>query len=855
MFDNSIKDFFISYHSKDIAWAESLSTLLEEQESTFLSQSVDSKPRDSFPKHVQKSFDVALQTIILFSSDYIDLCGTIRDLFSVFNPEQNKKFDSLILLRVGECPVEYLIPQCFYVDLVGLEKDQTSEILLKVIRFFKARLELIHQDFILSKQQASLIGLPSVWSIPFQHSQYFCGRETQLLKLKKKFSSKQRLLKVQILYGLSGVGKTRLATEYAYRYINDYSLVWWIDAESQESILFDLIQLTERLKLPTMGKVDQKTIIDSLQVFLSKQTGWLLIFDNADKNEVIQDFLNIQSDGHILITSRNPDWKDFSEPMLVPVLKNSDSKELLRKITEIENNDSSDELTKVLGNLPLILEQAGTFIKENRITYSQYLDLWLSQHHKFSSSKSSDITKQTIKMSTTWEITINQIKKFHPASIDFLNLCAFFSSHDIPYGLFVKGVQHLPENLSIIISDDMNFKGIIDSLYRYSLIDVRTDSISIHPFLQLMTKERLDDDNNRYWIEVAIDVMKENFIYNKNNVESWEWSSRLLPHVMILLNHADSLGIVTASLGDLLNHIGSFLIIRCEFQKAKVILNLALSIIEEVHGSDHPETANVICNLGRVYRNLAEFSKSKEFFERALEIDKAAHGLNHPNVGRDIDNLGIILWELNDLEGAQKHFEQSMEINKVVYGSNHPNIVKNYNNIGLIFFARGNNQEALSYYMKALEICQGIYHEKHPNLIALYTNIGIVSKNIGELIKSQSYLKHALEIAEEVYGYYHLKIAWSKVGLGLVLFQLGNYQKALFLIQQALSIHRTILNQQHPEIAADFTYIGDIMLKLGNVSAARGYYENALDIYRKFYTTDHINITTLTEKLDKCKFT
>ena len=36
---------------------------------------------------------------------------------------------------------------------------------------------------------------------------------------------------VQSVRGMGGVGKTQLATEYAYPHATDYDLVWWIAAE------------------------------------------------------------------------------------------------------------------------------------------------------------------------------------------------------------------------------------------------------------------------------------------------------------------------------------------------------------------------------------------------------------------------------------------------------------------------------------------------------------------------------------------------------------------------------------------------------------------------------------------------
>src|SRR5262245_37305746 len=70
-----------------------------------------------------------------------------------------------------------------------------------------------------------------LWEVPYQRNPFFTGRGSYLTKLRKHFTDDRPEGKQQVLHGLGGIGKSQLALEYAYRYRDQYSLVWWLPAE------------------------------------------------------------------------------------------------------------------------------------------------------------------------------------------------------------------------------------------------------------------------------------------------------------------------------------------------------------------------------------------------------------------------------------------------------------------------------------------------------------------------------------------------------------------------------------------------------------------------------------------------
>lgn len=70
-------------------------------------------------------------------------------------------------------------------------------------------------------------------------------------------------LKIVVLFGVGGVGKTQLATEFSYRYQHEFSTIFWIDGTSLESIRLSLLDA-----LDNIGHHYKELALDSDFVYL-----------------------------------------------------------------------------------------------------------------------------------------------------------------------------------------------------------------------------------------------------------------------------------------------------------------------------------------------------------------------------------------------------------------------------------------------------------------------------------------------------------------------------------------------------------------------------------------------------------
>ena len=209
--------------------------------------------------------------------------------------------------------------------------------------------------------------------LPFHKNDSFTGRDRELAEIHKALQNADAAIshrRVVALHGLGGIGKTQLATQYAYIHQKDYTSIWWVNASTKHTLSRDFVGIAQRLlsyhTKNTAGTTSLKPDNTRIAVALGLPPGvvnqngelsvsrdlteavvnaiiswfaaednnrWLLIFDNYDdlRNVNIYDFLDPSSSGSILITSRSRDTCRIGKAVEVQEVTEDEALEILRK--------------------------------------------------------------------------------------------------------------------------------------------------------------------------------------------------------------------------------------------------------------------------------------------------------------------------------------------------------------------------------------------------------------------------------------------------------------------------------------------------------------------------------------------
>lgn len=608
----------------------------------------------------------------------------------------------------------------------------------------------------------------ALFHLPHRRNPHFTGRDSLLEELAHDLASQDLPRHVQALYGLGGVGKTQLAVELAHRLRERYAIVWWIRAEESAGIWIDYAALARASGLPLPRDASLDTIRHHLRRHLEGRSDFLLIFDNASSPAALKDFIPSPCRGAVIITSRNPNWGTVARSIPVHGLAREDSVAFLRRRTaRLETDPSARKLAQALGDLPLALEQAAALIERSRISFADYL-------HRFEQHWGEMLAQQRPggdypdSVAMSWELSLRQVEEQNPSAIRLLNLLAFLSCDAVPRSLLAEHFQDLPEDLSLTIADRLAMDRAIGALSELSLIEVGEDTaatgadrqtLSLHRLVAALARDRLGEDDRRYFAGVAARLVGAAFTFDSANVATWPAAGEMLPHVLAAATHAQDTGVPVELTCGLLDQAGRYLNRFGRYDQAKDLLDRALALSRRAYGDESPRVSQVANNLGRVLARLGQGDLARQHFEWALAIDRNTYGDADPHVASVMNNYALVLQAAGQAEDARQQLETALLIFESTYGPEHPKVPTLLNNLGYMHLSAGDATSANDLFTRALGIAESSLGANHPTVAAILHNQGKALRALGHPLPARDALERALAINVAAYGEHHPEVA------------------------------------------------------------------------------------------------
>jgi transcriptional regulator with XRE-family HTH domain len=551
--------------------------------------------------------------------------------------------------------------------------------------------------------QASRIG-----NIPITRNRFFTGREPLLALLRKQLSTTRTaaLTQPHALYGLGGIGKTQTAAEYALRYGDEYTHVFWMRAATRETLVADFVMLAELLDLPEKEEQDQSRTVAAVKGWLAAHAGWLLILDNADDLPRAQEFLPTSHEGYILFTTRAQAAGPIAASVEVEQLNLQEGTLLLlrwAKLLEIDtpldqvqaaDRAAAERIAREMDGLPLALVQAGAYVEETGCSLEDYHRLYATHRKDLLARRSRLLRDYPETVATTWSLSFQQVEQANPAAADVLRLCAFLAPDAIPEELLTRGAAELGVVLGAATADPFKLNETLGVLRRYSLVrrNGSTHMLSIHRLVQTVLKESMDQETQRAWAERTVRVVNAAFPETDSGTDANHQS--YLPHVQECATLITQYHLHFPEAAQLLYQAGAFLYFHSFYPQSQSLHQQALAIREQMFGSNHPAIAESLNALAMLARTLGDYEQAERFHRQALAIREKTLGPDHFATAISLNNLGVLYRSRGKYEQAEPLLKQALSIHEQSLGSEHPETLITFINLAKLYAEQRKYEQA-----------------------------------------------------------------------------------------------------------------------------------------------------------------
>ena len=332
-------------------------------------------------------------------------------------------------------------------------------------------------------------------------------------------------------------------------------------------------------------------------------------------------------------------------------------------------------------------------------------------------------------VTTTLSLSFDRVQQANPTAAELLRFFAFLHPDAIPEELIIKGASHLSPPLQTAFSDPDALDAIIGALRKYSLVrpGLEDTSLSIHRLVQAVLKDTMDEHTQRLWAEQTIRAVNE--VFPKSEFKTWQSCQRYLPHAQLCLGLIQQWQIASPEAGRLLNEAGRFLDEQGQYPEATLFLEQALTIREQVQGTQHLEVAESLNNIGELYRHQGKYAEAIPFLERALAIREQILGPIHPEVASSLNVWQDRTHHLYRYSKAELFYQRALTIREQSLDSMHPDVAETLNDLALLYHEQGQYAQAKPLYERALAIREQTLGPLHPDTALSLNNLAGSTKS------------------------------------------------------------------------------------------------------------------------------
>ncbi|WP_377270711.1 FxSxx-COOH system tetratricopeptide repeat protein [Peterkaempfera sp. SMS 1(5)a] len=883
----SPSELVLSYAAEDRMWADWIESVLTAAGFQVVAQDIGAEPRAA--GEPETPAEAARRTVVLLSAAYLRNPQARELLSTVIGSDPSGIRRQLVQVRVGDVRHAPGLRLPVAVDLLHLAEGPARSAVLRALGRADAA------SVPLAEAGPRFPGTrPAVWNIPARNPA-FTGRAQVLEALRNQLGAGMTavLPTPQSLYGLGGVGKTQIVQEYAYRFMADYDLVWWVNAEQGDRVATALADLAAELARisPAVGELAAELklrIGDSVSeaAEAARQAlrrgivtdRWLLIFDNADDPAEVKRFFPGGS-GHVLVTSRNQAWSTHAEALPVDVFDRRESVEHLRRRSPSLTDDEADQVAAAVGDLPLAVEVAAAWLAETGTPVQSYVAQLRKEPGEALGVATSAHYPEPV--AATWNVSIARLQEENPAAVRLLQLCAFFAPEPIALNLV-----HSRRMREALVPYDRDPQAgyllgrSIQAINRYALAKGgQGKGIQIHRLVQAVIRSKMTSHEQQDAMHevhrILVDARPERG--DTDDPRNWERFEEIWPHLgpssaencdepetrrllidrvrylwkrgeydgaLTLGTHLDEvwaakLGVEDVQTLSLRFHIANVLRSRGDYQAA---LDLDQATLERQQAVLSPKNADALTTAGSLAADLRALGRFNDALERDRDIYRQFKDLlgdRHHRTLSAASNLAVDLRLVGRSAEARDIDLDTLEGRREVLGLEHHYALMSMSHLARDMRDTGDWGGALDLLRETVDKCRAVLGDDYPETLRAVTSLAVSLRRMGRADEAQRVTAEAYDLYVKRYGADAPDALACALNLAADFSAAGDDDKARDLAEQVFQGYQRTMGDRHPFTLACAVNLAVYVHGSGSLRRATQTTEEALDALRAAVGDDH----------------
>ncbi|KAI0872529.1 hypothetical protein GGS24DRAFT_467087 [Hypoxylon argillaceum] len=511
--------------------------------------------------------------------------------------------------------------------------------------------------------------LPRTWIAPCW------DRDSVIAAIEKHFTSEgngHSLLSIA-LWGLGGVGKSHVALKYARAKDGEIDAIFWIHSQDGVAIAQSFSEIAVRLQLPGINPQNHEENRVEVLDWLQRTTcRWLLIFDNAEDEDLLLEYWPVASRGRILITTRSHSFafRPADIGIEVPPFETAAGSSFLLHLLSLDIADnlsasetkSAFDLSQRLDGHALAIAQMAGLIYRRKWSIEEFIAIYDANTRRMHGEAKGN------SLDTVWYLSFKSLDVECSA---FLGVLSLISPDSIPIALFEPtNTTDLPRSLRVY-QNQWQFSEIQEALLNLALIrrDTSSRTFSLHRLVQTQFLFFLNhEERQKNFNHVSMLVYKafpQRDVKQSQYYDRWAVCRQYLQHILSLKEHytknlagPEPLAPCAEFCGALVN-CGRYMIETAYFSELEDVAGVAIQAFGALDPSQKRPVLHAYCfNLsGVMWAHRGQFQKAIGNLETALAVRKN-------QMAEDLDALSWAYTDLGNCTSSLNRHEEALALHE-----------------------------------------------------------------------------------------------------------------------------------------------------------------------------------------------